>query len=163
MGGNLHVPGNISAAAEANIFCDPHAADQDFAAHWPVSVVGLDVTHKVISAPDYFERLEQRHPQTGKFLHDISRLYLNFYQNHYSINGCHVHDSTAIACALHPELFTMERGQLRVLTDDVYMGKMLMHKKNDLDYRYNPWAGRPELDVAVGVESDKVLEWLERL
>ena len=163
MGGNLHVPGNISAAAEANIFCDPHAADQVFAAHWPVTAVGLDVTHTVISTPDYFERLEQRLPSAGKFLHDISRFYLNFYNKQYGINGCHVHDSTAVACALHPEWFTMETGQLRVLTDNVYRGKMLMHKKNDLNYRHNPWAGRPDVNVAVDVDSNKVLEWLEKL
>ena len=163
MGGNLHVPGNISAASEANIYCDPHAADIVLGATWPVTVVGLDVTHEVVSTPEYFERLEQRSPFVGKFLNDITQFYLKFYQKQYSIGGCHVHDSTAIACALYPEWFEMELGQLRVLSDEVYRGKLLMRKENGLHYRHNPWANLPTQSVAVKVDSVKVLEWMERL
>ena len=163
MGGNLHEPGNVTAAAEANIYCDPHAADQVFATHWPVTVVGLDVTHQIISTPEYFQRLEQRNPVTGKFLKEITQHYLDFYQSHNKIDGCHVHDSSAIACALHPEWFTVETGQLRVLCDETCRGKLIMHKENDIEYHQNPWAGRPNVDVAIQVRVDDIFQWLEEM
>ena len=40
--------GNVSPVAEANIAGDPHAADQVFMARWPITIVGLDVTHEVL-------------------------------------------------------------------------------------------------------------------
>ncbi|CAM3661509.1 nucleoside hydrolase [Parendozoicomonas haliclonae] len=163
MGGNLHVPGNISSVAEANIYSDPHAADMVFTAQWPVTVVGLDVTHHVISTPEYFDRLEARSPVVGKFLNDITRFYMEFYQQHLDIAGCHVHDSSAIACALYPEWFEMEQGQLRVLCDEEFRGKVLMHKEMDQFFKYDPWKGLPTQNVAVKVDHDKVLNWMESL
>ncbi len=56
MGGNALVPGNATPAAEANIHNDPEAADLVFNAHWPVTMVGLDVTHTVNMTPDHLEQ-----------------------------------------------------------------------------------------------------------
>ena len=46
--GTLGHGGNVTPVAEANVYCDPHAADAVFGAAWPVTVVGLDVTHQVL-------------------------------------------------------------------------------------------------------------------
>ena len=43
--------GNVSPVAKANIASDPHAADRVFTARWPVTIVGLDVTHEVLPTP----------------------------------------------------------------------------------------------------------------
>ena len=52
MGGNALVPGNATPAAEANILNDPEAADFVFGATWPVTMVGLDVTHQALLTDD---------------------------------------------------------------------------------------------------------------
>ncbi|PVZ72239.1 nucleoside hydrolase [Pelagibaculum spongiae] len=163
MGGNLHVPGNVSAAAEANIYCDPDSADQVYNAGWPVSVVGLDVTHQVTTTIEYFEQLEKKQPIVGKFLHQITRFYMDFYQDCYQIDGCHIHDSSAIACATHPEWFGMESGQLRVVCDGECKGKLLLHKDAGYIHKFNPWLEKPEVDVAVTVDVKAISNWLDTI
>lgn len=49
--------GNVSPVAEANVLCDPHAADAVFTAPWPVTIVGLDVTHEMLMDDAAFARL----------------------------------------------------------------------------------------------------------
>ena len=46
MGGAVFCNGNVTDYAEANIWNDPHAADQVFAADWPIELIGLDITQK---------------------------------------------------------------------------------------------------------------------
>ncbi|MCL1078670.1 nucleoside hydrolase [Parashewanella spongiae] len=163
MGGNLHVAGNVSAAAEANVYCDPHAADQVYTAGWPVSVVGLDVTHQIRVKNSFFEKLEQKLPEKGKFLNVITQFYMNFYQDSYIMEGCHVHDSSAIACAIHPEWFVMESGQVRVICEGECMGKLMLHHDTGYTHRVNPWQNKPIIDVAVNVNVKAVKNWLEDL
>ena len=50
-GYNGHL-GNVTPCAEANIYGDPQAAEEMFAARWPISVIGLDVTHEVLMTRD---------------------------------------------------------------------------------------------------------------
>ena len=57
MGGAFHREGNVTAYAEANIWNDPHAAQQVFTANWPLTVHGLDVTYQISFSPAYLDRL----------------------------------------------------------------------------------------------------------
>ena len=61
MGGSVLEPGNVSPVAEANIWNDPHAADRVFAAGWKLTMVGLDVTHRVAVTVALFKRIAERH------------------------------------------------------------------------------------------------------
>ncbi len=59
MGGAANVPGNVSPVAEANIHNDPEAAYIVFHAGWPITMVGLDVTHKTVMTPEYLDGAEE--------------------------------------------------------------------------------------------------------
>jgi hypothetical protein len=59
MGGVVTELGNASPVAEANIHNDPEAAKIVFHAGWPLTMVGLDVTRKVVMTPDYLARLAE--------------------------------------------------------------------------------------------------------
>src|SRR3989442_14843910 len=61
MGGAVATRGNATPVAEANINNDPEAARIVFHAGWPVTLVGLDVTHKVTMTPAYLQRLAAAH------------------------------------------------------------------------------------------------------
>ena len=80
MGGAWMAGGNISPVAEANIYNDPEAADIVFKSSWPVTMVGLDVTHKVFLSNDQLEYLSKIGNKSGKFLKDISNYYVCFFQ-----------------------------------------------------------------------------------
>src|ERR1700744_4459051 len=73
MGGAFGVHGmhgNVSPAAEANIFNDPHSADQVLGAPWPLTVVGLDVTQRTIMSAAYLAKLRDEAGEDGQFVWD---------------------------------------------------------------------------------------------
>ncbi len=115
MGGAVYCPGNITAHAEANIYHDARAADFVFAAPPNTVLVGLDVTLKTLYRGADFDALAESSPNMGVFLRDISKFYLKFYKEVGGLEGCGLHDSTAvIACSHEPMFDTVETG-LRVI------------------------------------------------
>ena len=79
MGGAVTEPGNVSPVAEANFWNDPHAADEVLARDWPVTIVGLDVTHRIMLADTDLDRLGAEAGETGAVLRAASRFYVDFY------------------------------------------------------------------------------------
>lgn len=65
MGGCVDEPGNVSPVAEANFLNDPHAADEVFAANWPATIVGLDVTHRIMLSDSHLHSLHEKAEQTA--------------------------------------------------------------------------------------------------
>jgi len=123
MGGAFHREGNVSVHAEANIWNDPHAAQQVLTADWPVTIHGLDVTYKISFSRKYLAELADNAPQTGKFLQQASEFYIEFYKEQHNFEGCCPHDLLALTYATKPELFTLENGSLDVTTEGEALGK----------------------------------------
>lgn len=107
--------GNVTEHAEANIYHDPQAADAVFAARAPTVLVGLDVTLQTLFAARDFDALADQAPNTGGFLREISRFYLNFYREVAGLEGCGLHDSTAVIACSHEHLFETQATGLRVI------------------------------------------------
>ena len=143
MGGTVVEPGNVSPVAEANIWNDPHAADQVFSAGWKLTMVGLDVTHQVILPVSMFQKIadHHRHIATDTLLHAV-RFYANFYSNLYphvaKIHGCFGHDVLAFVYLTNPELFTTESGRIRVATEGLAQGQTMLRRK-DINYPQSGW------------------------
>ncbi len=72
--------GNVSPVAEANIIGDPEAADQVVTADWPVTMIGLDVTHETIMTTEYLQTMQAKGGEIGQFFWDITRGYEKFYK-----------------------------------------------------------------------------------
>ncbi|EEE37348.1 putative inosine-uridine preferring nucleoside hydrolase [Rhodobacteraceae bacterium KLH11] len=117
MGGAVFCPGNITEHAEANIYHDARSADVVFAAPPPTVLVGLDVTLKTLYTAADFEALARRSGDMGGFLHDISRFYLKFYKEVGGLDGCGLHDSTAVIACTHEPMFDLVETGLQVITD----------------------------------------------
>jgi inosine-uridine nucleoside N-ribohydrolase len=146
--GTLGHAGNATALAEANVHCDPHAAAAVFGAAWPVTVVGLDVTHQVLMRPRYLDGLGNDGGAEGRYLRDIIRPYERFYRRRTG-GGIYAHDASAVACALDPARFGVRRGALHVICEGPAAGQTLQSPSG--------WAVGHEQEVCVAVDADGVL------
>lgn len=147
--------GNVSPVAEANIASDPHAADAVFTAGWPVTLVGLDVTHEVLMTTAYLDALGADGGEEGAFLRDITRFYEAFYVTRTG-GGIFSHDASAVACALDPAPFTLRRGAVRVVTEGLAAGQTIQSVSGSV-FPASDWDGFPAQSVAIGVDAARVL------
>jgi len=125
MGGSLRAGGNITPAAEANFYHDPHAADFVLRYGCNITLVGLDVTNRVICPRSFFARLASESPKMGGLLHDMAEFYIDFYETVGKFAGCGMHDPSALVACIAPELFTTEPHALRVALSGDRSGEMI--------------------------------------
>lgn len=156
MAGAVDEPGNVSPVAEANVWNDPDAADLVFTAGWDLTMVGLDVTHRVVLLSKFFERLAQHHKHVAMdTLHHAVKFYSDFYS---SIrpdmgHGCYGHDVLAFVWLVAPELFKTQSGRVRVATEGIGNGQTMMAKLA-IPYPQAGWeADKPETRVCMEVDA----------
>ncbi len=166
MGGAIAEPGNVSPVAEANIWNDPHAADQVFTAGYKLKMVGLDVTHRVILPVGIFSRVAAHHchAATDTLLHAVN-FYADFYGSRHSnvaeVRGCFGHDVLAFVYLVKPELFTMETGRIRVAVDGLAQGQTMMRRKA-VDYPQSGWGDEvPEVAACMQVDAKACTHLIE--
>ncbi len=166
MGGTVIESGNVSPVAEANIWNDPHAADMVFTAGWPLTMVGLDVTHQVIVPLTLFKRIADHHLHraTEALLHAV-KFYSAFYSQHDPevgrVVGCYGHDVLAFVVLTHPELFTLQTGRVRVAVDGLAQGQTMMQRKA-VSYPQHGWHDDiPHTQVCMNVQAQACLEVIE--
>jgi len=105
MGGGYFEGGNITPAAEFNIYVDPHAADVVFKSGIPITIVPLDVTHRILSTRDRIERIRSIGNRCGKAVAEMLSFSERFDLEKYGSQGAPLHDPCVIAHLLKPELF----------------------------------------------------------
>ena len=108
MGGAI-AEGNITPAAEFNIWADPEAAERVFASGLDVTMVGLDVTHKALLRPEHAER-SARSRTGGEARRGAVRLLPPLPPRDLRpAGGSPVHDALALAQVLEPDLLEVRR------------------------------------------------------
>ncbi len=158
MGGTLHVPGNVSPVGEANISGDPHAADLVFRASWPVTMIGLDVTTKLIMSDQILETIREENSQYGNFIYDISRFYRNFHINVDGVEGgFYVHDPSAVMYLINPAIFRMKKGSVRVVTTGIAIGQTIIATYPH-HLKMEPWKDQAVTSAAIGVNEAAFFE-----
>lgn len=156
MGGTAIEPGNVTPVAEANIINDPHAADIVFTADWQVTMIGLDVTHKVMINNELLNKIRIADRQCGEFLYRATQFYFNFYQQTFGIDGCYIHDASTIVYAIAPDIFSTEPGLVRVATEGIAIGQTIVAKPGK-QYAVAHWDNIPQTNVCVDVDSERLL------
>jgi purine nucleosidase len=153
MGGAVREPGNVSPVAEANIWGDPDAADAVFTAGFALTMVGLDVTHRVHVRVSMYEELARLkpHPLHQTLLHAV-RFYAEFYATRYKElefdKGCCGHDVLAFMALLYPQHFEFATGRLRCATQGVARGQTILHDRPERDFSAAGFGSSTPLSMA---------------
>ena len=106
MGGAYFEVGNITPAAEFNIYVDPEAADIVFKSGIKTAVMPLDVTHKVLVTPERINALRAQATPVCDAMADMVDFFERFDTNKYGSNGAPLHDPCVTAYLINPELFS---------------------------------------------------------
>lgn len=106
MGGGFFEGGNITPAAEFNIYVDPEAAEIVFAAGVPLVVMPLDVTHKALTSRDWVEGMRALGTEVGRAVASWTDFFERYDTAKYGSQGAPLHDPCVIAYLIRPELFT---------------------------------------------------------
>jgi inosine-uridine nucleoside N-ribohydrolase len=152
LGGTLAGPGNVTAAAEFNIYCDAEAARAVFRSPVTKTLIPIDITSRVMLDLDVLERIPDGDSRCGQLLRQLLPGAFRAYRQHLGLEGIRLHDTVAVIAALKPELFTTER-----MYGDVEIDGTLTHGATVFDRRHLP-ESPPNMDVAVDMDAQAVTE-----
>jgi inosine-uridine nucleoside N-ribohydrolase len=152
MGGAI-CEGNMTPAAEFNIWADPEAAQRVFHSGLDVTMIGLDVTHAALLTPPWAERFRAA-GRMGTFVAELVEFFKQYHRRTYGWDGAPIHDAVALAHAFRPGLVTTERVNVEVETDsELTLGRTVVDRWHRTDRE-------PNAHVGVGVDADGFLQLL---
>ncbi len=152
MGGAI-AEGNVTPAAEFNIWGDPEAAARVFASGLDVTMIGLDVTHRALMTAEHAERLRAA-GRVGGMVAELWEFYSRFHRRIYDLGGTPVHDAMAVAHVIRGDLV-----QTRHLNVEVDCASELCRGRTVVDV-WGRTGRAPNAHVGVDVEADAFLELL---
>ena len=151
--GGAYGEGNVTPAAEFNIWADPEAAHRVFTSGIDLTMVGLDVTHQALLRPRDVDRLRAS-GRAGRLVADLFEFYVGFHRRSYGWEGAPVHDAVAMAHVIDPGLLTTEH--LGVVVD---IGPEPSRGRTHVDLsRLSAWERNSS--VAVGIDAGVFREML---
>lgn len=126
--------GNVTPAAEFNIYGDPHAAQMVFKSGVPVVMCGLDVTLKAYLTPEEVDEIGSHDTPVCRFVHQSNQLALAFNER-ISAPGLCCHDTCPVLFLACPELFSGEEAGVYVETrGEVTLGKTVTDLWSDKQF-----------------------------
>ena len=122
MGGGVNV-GNWSATSEFNIVIDPESAHIVFNEKWPLTMVGLDLTHEALATPEVAASIAAIGTKPAKFVGELLELFGHAYKDEQGFDHPPVHDPCAVAFVIDPSVMDVVRVPLDVeLTGTLTLG-----------------------------------------
>ncbi|WAB81916.1 nucleoside hydrolase [Microcella daejeonensis] len=113
MGGGVHV-GNWSAVSEFNIVIDPEAAHIVMNEAWPLTMVGLDLTHQALATPEVAAAIAAVGTGPARFVGELLDFFGQTYRDAQGFEHPPVHDPCAVAYVIDPSIMTTVRAPLDV-------------------------------------------------
>src|SRR5277367_4640484 len=170
MGGSLK-GGNVNAAAEANIYNDPEAAQIVFQAGWPLTMVGLDVGDKTLFSRKELEQLSHTHGPVNDSIYGVAKFLVELSEK-FGDAGAPMYDPLAVGVAIDPSLVTAPAMHVDVETRGEYSrGETVANRRNEIErnvLHHFPDGDRyviegvdkvtPNARVCVDVQADKFLQ-----
>ena len=113
MGGGYHT-GNWSAVAEFNIKIDPEAAHIVFNEKWPLTMVGLDLTHQALATPEVEDDIRAIGSECSEFVLGLLGFFREAYKGEQGFDNPPVHDPCAVAYLIDPRVVSTRKVPLDV-------------------------------------------------
>jgi purine nucleosidase len=166
MGGSIK-GGNVNAAAEANIYNDPEAAQLVFQAGWPLTMVGLDVGDKTLFSRKYLDQLGT----VNDFIYGVAKFLVELSEK-FGDTGSPMYDPLAVGVAIDSALVTAPAMHVDVETrGDFTRGETVANRRNEVErnvLHHSPDGDRyiiegldkvaPNAKVCIDVQSEKFLQ-----
>lgn len=146
MGGAIGM-GNMTSAAEFNVFTDPHAAEIMYQSGVPIVMVGLDVTMKALLTQETLTKIAT----LGKSGEMLAAIFRHYYEGHEG--GIPMHDVNTLAYLLHPEFYRTEDYWIDVQTDGPAIGETVA----DIRGAYHD--GKTNSKVCVDIDANAFNQW----
>lgn len=116
MGGSA-IGGNWTAAAEFNILVDPEAADIVFRSGIPITMSGLDVTHKAQVYPEDIEKIRSQGGKVAILVAELLEYFIKFHKEICGWDFAPLHDPCAIAWLINPDMFKSKKLNVQIDID----------------------------------------------
>ncbi|MGP0071864.1 MAG: nucleoside hydrolase [Bryobacteraceae bacterium] len=114
MGGAFSEGGNITPAAEFNVYVDPEAAARVLASRAPITMIPLDCTHQALTTKSRLEKLRSVGTPVAEAFYHLLKFNKLFDERKYGWEGGPLHDATTIAYLLAPEIFRGRKVHIEV-------------------------------------------------
>jgi pyrimidine-specific ribonucleoside hydrolase len=159
MGGAI-AEGNMTPAAEFNIWADPEAAQAVFHAGIDTTMIGLDVTHRALTTPAFQERLRAA-GTIGDFVADLVDFFTVYHRQTYGWGGAPIHDAVAVAHVIRPGIVTTIARNVEIEREsDLCRGRTVVDRWNRTQRQPNAHVG---IDLDAGAFFELLIErigWL---
>lgn len=166
MGGSIS-GGNVNAAAEANIYGDPEAAQIVFQAGWPLTMVGLDVGDKTLFTRKHLEQLRRTRGPINDFAAKVLEFLIALSEK-FGAPGASMYDPLAVGAAIDATLVRAQAMRVDVETRGEFSrGETVANRHNVVER--NVLRGdryviesidrvQPNVQVCIGVDADRFLK-----
>ena len=155
-GGSVAGIGNVTPAAEFNMFFDPVSAREIFRSPTTKILIPLDITEQISLTLDLVEELPDETTRAGSFLHKIVPYSFRAYHQQLGQESIHLHDVVALMAVVQPELFeTTEMSGDVETRGELTTGATVFDRR-----RTRHW--RPNMEVAVDVDTVAVTDCILR-
>jgi purine nucleosidase/pyrimidine-specific ribonucleoside hydrolase len=147
MGGAI-AEGNMTPAAEFNVWADPEAAQRVLSSGLDVTMAGLDVTHLAVTTPALQARLRET-GRIGVFVAELVDFFALYHRRTYGWEGAPIHDAVAVAHVIDPSLMTTVHVNVEVeLESELCRGRTVVD-------RWRRTERAPNVDVGVDLDTDR--------
>ncbi len=158
MGGSTTM-GNVTAAAEFNIWADAEAAHVVFTSGIPIKMLGLNVTRQVNAIPEYRKQIREMGSKTAVAVADMLDFYSERLALLYGLPGGSMHDPLAVTALIDPDVLTFEPMHVAIeLTGKHTYGMTVCDYRNRRTDTGEPQGEPVNAEVAVAVDADRFWE-----
>jgi inosine-uridine nucleoside N-ribohydrolase len=156
VGGTLEGLGDVTAAAEFNMYCDAEAAQRVFRSPATTTLLPREVTSRAAMTFDLLNYLPDEGSAPGQLLRTLLPAAFGAYRQRLGLEGFFAPEAVAVAAAIHSDLLTTEP-----LPVDVEIEGTLTYGATVVDRRPRT-LDRPNMDVAVDIDAPAIVDFVQR-